>query len=64
MIEIINKLDNLIRYLDHHNCSPDYEVYDGLTFAILVEIELALIKYAGFDKSEYYTGINFNEFLV
>lgn len=56
MIEIINKLDEMIRDMDYHNWTLDSEVYGGITYGEIIEITLALIQMNGDNLDDYYVG--------
>lgn len=56
MIEIINKLDGIIRDMDYHNWAYDSEVYGGITYGEIIEITLALIRMNGDNTDDYCVG--------
>lgn len=38
MLEILDKIDSIVRDLDYHNVSKDHELYGGLTYNDLIKI--------------------------
>lgn len=54
--ELIETLDAMVRDMDTHNWMESSEVYGGLTYRNIIEIELQLISDFGFDVSNYSVG--------
>lgn len=54
--ELIETLDDMVRDMDTHNWMESSEVYGGLTYRNIIEIELQLISGFGLNVSNYYVG--------